>query len=142
MQQYYDFLVRYEEVLGVGTTDATETRAAALTIDGIEQAGLRSKNRVGVFVRQGAGFETFSLVNFLGLAHGKWAETLLNGPEPQTDLAVTLAVERPVSGVWITSPDKKEIAPQMVGFSANEESITIAVPRLDYWTMIVVEYAS
>ncbi len=144
MQRYYDFLVRYEEVLAVGTADATESRAAALVIDGVKTDGLRSKNRVAVIVRAGDGFETFSLVNFMGLRHGKWAETLFSGPDLLENLAIKLYVSDAVQRVWLASPDGLDIAPQMVAFEAGEDDdgafITFTVSRLDYWTMIVVEH--
>lgn len=146
MQRLYDFVVRYEEVLSAGTWDATETRAGALAIDGVKTDGTLSKNRVAVIVRQGNGRETFSLVNFMGLAHGKWLETLFAGPQPQRDLAVTLRVERPVERVWLASPDAADIAPQTVAFEAGDDAsgafIRFTVPSLDAWTMIVVEYES
>ena len=144
MQRAYDFLVRYEEVLGVGTRDTTEARAGALAIEGVRTDGTLSKNRVAVIVRQGPGRETFSLVNFMGLAHGKWLETLFQGPEPLRDLAVTLRVDRPVARVWLASPDADSIAPQPAAFETGEDEtgafIRFTVPRLDYWTMVVVDY--
>lgn len=140
VQRAYDFLVRYEEVLNAGTRDATAARAGALAIDGVKTDGTLSKNRVAVIVRQGETRETFSLVNFMGLAHGKWLETLFQGPEPQRDLAVTLRVERPVERVWLASPDGDDLAPQTVAFEAEGGAIRFTVPSLDYWTMVVVEY--
>lgn len=148
MQRTYDFLVRYEEVLAVGAADATATRAAALTIPGVATAGLRAKNRVVVIVREGPHREAFSLVNFRGVGHSRWAEPLFDGgPEPQLDLPVTLRVERPVTRVWLASPDDDaRMAPQIVDFTAENDAdgatITFTVPRLDYWTMLVVEYGS
>lgn len=146
MQRLYDFVVRYEEVLGVGTRDATEASVGALAIDGVKTDGTLSKNRVAVIVRQGDGRETLSLVNFMGLAHGKWLETLFAGPQLQRDLAVTLRVERPVERVWLASPDAADIAPQMVEFEAGDDAdgafIRFTVPSLDYWTMIVLDYKS
>jgi dextranase len=141
MQRIYDFVVRYEEVLGIGTQAATEARAGALAIEGVKTDGTLSKNRVAVIVREGDERETFSLVNFMGLAHGKWLETLFQGPEPLRDLAVTLAVERPVERVWLASPDGDDLSPQTVTFEVNDGAIRFTVPSLDYWTMIVVEYA-
>jgi len=107
----------------------------------VKTDGTLSKNRVAVIVRAGEARETFSLVNFMGLAHGKWLETLFQGPEPQRDLAVTLQVERPVERVWLASPDGEDITPQVVAFEAEDGAIRFTVPQLDYWTMIVVDYA-
>lgn len=149
MQRTYDFLVRYEEVLSVGTIDATPTRAAALTIEGVDTQGLRARDRVVVIVRQGPLRETFNLVNFLGVRHSRWEEPLFDdgGPEPQRDLPVRLRVERPVAQVWLASPDTAaQMEPQRVDFSVSADDagtvIAFSVPHLDYWTMIVVEYVA
>ncbi len=142
MQRYYDFIVRYENVLAIDTADVTTQRAAALTIAEVETGNDRSRNRVAVIVRTGTDFETFSLVNFIGLRHGKWNEAHFTGPETLTDLRVTLATERPVARVWIASPDGDNLAPQVVDFEQGDDSITFTAPRLVYWTMITVEYAS
>jgi hypothetical protein len=135
-------------MLTVGTTDTTEIRAPLLVIDGVKTTGLRAKNRVVVIARQGPKRETFSLVNFLGVRHSRWEEPLFDdGPEPQHDLPVVLHVERPVTRVWLASPDDDALMdPQIVDFSTSEDAdgtlIRFTVPRLDYWTMIVVEYTS
>lgn len=143
-RRYYDFLVRYENVLALGTSDATGERAAALSIDGVETGTRRSQDRVAVVVRQGNDqpFETFSLVNLLGIEDGHWDVALTHGPTLLHDLTVRLAVNRPVARVWLASPDGSDPAAQPVAFSGDDASITFAVPELDAWTMIVVEYAS
>ncbi|MBN1563892.1 MAG: hypothetical protein JXA10_08635 [Anaerolineae bacterium] len=142
MQRYYDFLVRYENILAIDTTDATPRRAAALTIADVETGNDRSRNCVAVIVRMGAESETFSLINFMGLRHGKWNEAHFAGPEALTDLPVTLATDRSVVRVWIASPDGADIAPQMVDFVQTNGAISFTVPSLDYWTLITVEYGS
>ena len=99
-RRYYDFLVRYGEVLATETSDATAARAGALAIEGIRTQSLRSRDRVAVIVRQGRDFETFSLVNLLGLDSGEWARPLAGGPDPLDDLAIgfTLIARCPACG--------------------------------------------
>ncbi|HVO68569.1 MAG TPA: glycoside hydrolase family 66 protein, partial [Aggregatilineaceae bacterium] len=144
MQRTYDFLVRYEEVLSLDTTDATGTRAKALTIPGVETPKLRSKGKVAVIVRQGPRFETFSLVNLMGIDNGRWDTALSSGPEPLTDLSVQIHTERPVARAWLASPDGESLDAQPVALVTSEDEarqyVTFGVPRLDYWTMIVLEY--
>ena len=143
-RRYYDFLVRYENVLALGTRDATADRAAALTIDGVETGTRRSQDRVAVIVRQGNDlpFETFSLVNLLGIEDGHWDVALAQGPTPLQDLTLSLQVAQPVTRVWAASPDGANPIAQAVDFSGDGSAITFTLPRLDVWTMIVVEYAS
>ncbi len=143
MRNYYDFLVRYEEMLALDTANAPE-RAKALVIDGVETQKLRSKDRVAVIARQGQGFETFSLVNFMGIDSGRWDTALSNGPDALTDLAIHIQMDRPVARVWFASPDGGMLDAQPVDFTTSTDDtgsfIALTLPCLAYWTMIVVEY--
>ena len=138
---YYDFLVRYENVLALGTADATPERAAALTIDGVETGTRRSRDRVAVIVRAGENRETFSLVNLMGIDGDLWDVPLTHGPTPLHDLPVSINVEHPVTRVWLASPDADPAA-RPLDFTTGENAISFTVPDLAYWSMIVVEYAS
>ncbi len=141
MKRYYDFLVRYEEVLAPGTANAPD-RAAALSINGVETGGRGPRDRVAVIARQGQGFETFSLVNLVGIDSGQWDTPLDEGPTPLIDLSVRVQVGGPVARVWWASPDRENLEAQPLDFSRDGDSITFRLPRLAYWDMIVVEYPS
>jgi dextranase len=144
MQRYYDFLVRYEEVLSLDTTDATGSHAKALTIPGVETQKLRSRDKVAVIVRQGPGFETFSLINLMGIDGGRWDVALAAGPDALTDLPVRIHTARPVVRAWLASPDGESLDAQPVALVTGEDDagpyVSFELPRLDYWTMIVLEY--
>ena len=140
-QHYYDFLVRYEEVLALDTTNAPD-RAEALTIEGVESHKTRARDQVAVIARQGQGFETFSLVNFMGVDTNRWETALGKGPDPLMNLAVMLRTDRPVARVWWASPDAGSLDAQPISFTAGPGGISFSLPRLDYWSMIVVEYQS
>jgi dextranase len=144
MQRYYDFLVRYEEVLSLDTIDATGSRAKALTIPGVETQKLRSKDKVAVIVRQGPSFETFSLINLMGIDGGRWDVALTAGPDALADLPVRIHTDRPVAQAWLASPDGESLDAQTVALVTGEDDagpyVAFELPRLDYWTMIVLEY--
>lgn len=144
VRQYYDFLVRYEEVLSVGMVDATGKRAPALRIEGIETRSLRSRDRVAVIVRQGQDRETFSLVNLIGIDSGQWATPLTTGPRPLSSLAVQIHASRPVTRAWWASPDRGILDAQMLDVSSTRVAggwnTSLVLPYLDVWSMIVLEY--
>jgi dextranase len=140
LSRYYDFMVRYENVLSLGTTDVTDSRAKALTIADVRTQSLRSRDRVAVIVRKGQGFETFNLINLLGLDTPNWDEPLNTTPTPVTDLQVTVDVSRPVARLWAASPDNANLALQAIPFTSANDTISFSLPRLDYWSMILVEY--
>lgn len=141
-RRYYDFLVRYENLLAIGTTDATAERAAALTIDGVVTGTRRSRDRVAVIVRDGASRETFSLVNLLGIDGDRWNEPLTQGPTPLHNLSVSLEVTRPVAQVWAATPDGEAPAALPLEYTQDGSTIRFSLPQLDYWTMLVVEYSA
>ncbi len=141
-RRYYDFLVRYENVLALGTHDGGKDRAAALTIDSVKTVGALSTDRVAVVVRAAndASRETFSLVNLMGIDDGHWNSTQTKAPTALTDLSVQIVVTKPAARVWLASPDGDSSAMQPVDFTAGDGVIAFRVPSLDYWTVVVVEY--
>lgn len=141
MARYYDFLVRYENILALGTSDATGARAAALTIEGVKTTGLRSEDRLMVIVRQGEGFETFGLVNLMGIGGSRWDQPV-HAPEEMAELRVHLAVARPVARLWWASPDGDDPALRALPFTAEEDGITFTLPALAYWDLLWVEYGT
>lgn len=147
MQRYYDFRVRYENVLAPGPVDATAERAAALGIEGVNTLSSReSKDGVAVIVRLGEGFETFSLVNLTGLAHSHWEEALPAAPTVQRDLQVRLNVPQTPRQIWATSPDGDCIAARSLDFGTGSDDtgsfVSFELPELNYWQMIVLDYSS
>jgi len=142
MGRYYDFLVRYENVLSLGTHDVTARRGDDLTIEGIVTQTTHSRDRVAVIAREGDNHETFSLINLLGIDGEYWDAALAQAPIPQENLRIRLTTERPVARVYVASPDQEDISAQAVPFTTTDEGIALTLARLDYWNMLVLEYAS
>jgi dextranase len=141
LQRYYDFIVRYENTLSISTTPAAD-RVSALDLGDVRTGGIRSKGRIVPIVRAGEDFETFSLVNFVGIDSADWNQPTTIPPTPFADLPVTIAVTREVSRVWAASPDATSTTSAVsLPFTVNSGSLTFTLPQLDIWTMIVVEYA-
>ncbi|MBK8022547.1 MAG: hypothetical protein IPK19_14230 [Chloroflexi bacterium] len=139
--RYYDFVVRYENVLSVGTTAAAPDRHDAIRLGDVRMRGIRSRDRVVPIVRSGANFETFSLINFLGIDAADWNGHTTVAPTPLTDQPVTLRVERPVAAVWYASPDTADTMNAIaVPFTVEADTLSFTLPRLEYWNMIVVEF--
>jgi dextranase len=143
VRSYYDFAVRYESVLSLGTRDATEESAGSLAVEGTGPSAGEPCPGVWPIVRSGAGFEAISLVN-LPLAGGARWDTPHDGwPEPLTDLCVRCSAGRRVARAWWASPDGGCCRAQPLDLAAgsNGEEIVLPVPRLDCWTLIVLEWA-
>lgn len=139
-EQTYDFVVRYENVLALETRPAETDRIDALDLGEIRTRGLRAKGRVLPIVRVGDGFETYNLVNFVGIDEASWNEPASVEPTPFTDIPVRITVNQTVARVWWASPDGSSMAAEPLEFVMEGEVLTFTLPSLNYWSMIVVEY--
>ncbi|MBX3065786.1 MAG: hypothetical protein KF726_22600 [Anaerolineae bacterium] len=140
--RYYDFLVRYENVLSISTSAGTTDRRDQVDLGEVRTKGLRAKDRVVPIIRTGANFETFSLVNFVGIDAAHWNSPTTIPPTLLTDTSVSIAVTRTVKGVWFASPDAEAtMNATALAYSVENGTLKFTLPRLDYWSMIVVEYA-
>jgi dextranase len=136
--RYYDFLVRYENVLSLATPS---DRDSAVSIEGIRTRGLRAIDRVMPIVREGNGFETISLVNFRGIDFSTWNALTTIPPQPFENLQVKFEASRPVKRVWAASPDRDSTMNAVeLPFTVENGVLNVTIPQLNYWTMIVVEY--
>lgn len=141
-RRYYDFLVRYENVLSIQTHAGSTEREHAVDIGDTRTKGIRAKDRVVPIVRIGADFETFNLINFLGVDESNWNAPTKTPPIPFTDLVVIIQISRPVSQVWVASPDTTtSMNAELLPFTIEGSELKVQLPHLDYWSMIVVEYA-
>jgi dextranase len=142
MRRYYDFIVRYENILSLDTHDATAERSSALTIGNISTAGSRSRDRVAVLVRAGQRTEVFNLINLMGIDGENWAVPIQQSPTPYQNLQIAMEVDRPVKQIYAASPDHTEAQLVPLNYTVVGNTVNLTVPSLEYWTMILVEYES
>ncbi|MBX3085567.1 MAG: hypothetical protein KF716_28280 [Anaerolineae bacterium] len=141
--RYYDFLVRYENVLSIKTMAGTAERRGQVDLGTLRTTGLYAKDHVVPIIRTGADFETISLINFVGIDVSHWNGETSVPPTPQTDIRVTLPVSRAVKQVWVASPDDPAtMNATALPFSVDDGTLKFTLPTLAYWNMIVVEYTS
>ncbi len=146
LRRYYDFAVRYENVLSQGTRDTTVRRAERVAIEGnglqIMDAE-RTCRKMWVITREGDGYETISLINLLDVTSLEWSEPLMKDPAPLTNLRVRYYTDRPIQRVWWASPDVENPQAQMLDFSVESDEggayVTFGVPLLVYWDLLVLE---
>jgi dextranase len=141
-RRYYDFQVRYENVLSTSTTAGSGKLHRAVDLGEIRTRGITARHRVVPVVRSGNTFDTFSLINFMGVDQTNWNTPTTSTPSPFTDLAVNITVSRPVAKVWAASPDAEAaMNPTLLAHTVENGVLHLTLPGLNYWTMIVVEYA-
>jgi dextranase len=141
MRRYYDFVVRYENLLSdkqmVMVKDDTAVRLSGTQGSADAQAGT-----VWTIWRSLPGMRTLSLINLTTAADPRW-----NVAKPDVhalhDLRLDLAVGGRVSAIHVTSPDGPDLALRPLHFAAHGEGsatrVSVTVPALEYWTLIVVE---
>ena len=143
MQRTYDFAVRYENVLALDSHDATPAYQDKLQIEGTRTGDGRSGSQIWPIVRQRGGRIGLSLINLMGLDSLRWDRPLEADPAPQRDLRLRLTTPGPVRRVWWATPDGDSPAGHDLAFSLGREGarsfVTLRLPWLAYWDLIVVE---
>ena len=134
--RYYDFVTRYQEYLfgAVGVT-----RPEALNVSGAPfTTGSYPTNKVWGLVSSGPRFEALHLINLLASPTPTW-RTAKDKPEAKRNLQVTYRTSRPVQHVFWASPDEKNAALQPLDFKLQAGKLEVTLPRLDAWSMLILE---
>jgi dextranase len=143
MYRYYDFAVRYENVLSIGTRDTTGESGGKVAIEGVKTDPDRVYKKVWVITRRGEDFETISLINLLDIPSPEWNGLLLVDPTPLGELRVHYQMDREVQRVWLASPDFASPQAIPLEFSTGKFNgksyVEFLVPRLEYWDLVVLE---
>ena len=141
LQHYYDFSVRYQEVTGPETTDATRDYQSKVTIPNVSTSLSQMKDAIWPLVRDSKDHTAINLVNFLGIDQLEWDKRVPDKPKSMDNFQMTIDVgSRKVAGVWFATPDQP-MARQELKFSQSSGKLTVVVPSLDYWSMVVIDWA-
>lgn len=138
---YYDFLVAYQNLLrDGGTFNAPSLISADNRV--LYNAWPPQIGKVSVVGKEIANQQIIHLLNFTNATTMQWRDNNGSQKEPVAIESVRLRVNvtKPVKKVWYASPDFDNGASHQVEFSTAGNQISFAVPWLQYWDMIVVEY--
>ncbi len=143
IRRYYDFALRYENILALDTRDATSAYEGRVIIEGVDTDASQAYNKVWPIARAGDETLSFSLVNMLEIASPEWNGLLLADPALQKDLQVRLYTEFPLTRLWWATPDGDDPTGQTLAFNRGEDDsgkyIEFNIPSLAYWDLIVLE---
>ena len=140
VQAYYDFAVAYENLLR-GPGRRLEP-AATVTGDPQLVAWPPQLGKVAAVRAAGDGRQVIHLLNFSEARTLEWRDNEARQPEPalRTNIQVRVSAAGRVNHVWVASPDFEGGRPQEVAFAqAADGLLTATVPRLRYWSMLVLE---
>ncbi|MCL2776330.1 MAG: glycoside hydrolase family 66 protein [Oscillospiraceae bacterium] len=136
---YYDFLVAYQNLLRDGGTFTSYT---VESLDGKLSTGNWSQGKVSVAGKKFADKDVIHLINFSNANDMEWRDTNGTQAEPATitDAKIKITANASVKSCWFASPDVNGGVAQTVGFSQAGNDVTLSIPSLKYWDMIVLEY--
>ncbi len=139
LRHYYDFCVRYQEVIGPNSVDATTLDRVMIDIPGVNSSTAFSENSIWQMIRKTPGHTAINLVNFLGIKQMEWAKNVQK-PTPVKGFQLTVMTDpSKVSAVWFVTPDDPYTR-KWLDFKKGTESITMTVPSLDYWSVVVIDW--
>lgn len=136
MKDYYDFLVRYGNILHDGVED---TDALPLWLDNIQMTNCGEPNAVWVIPKRKGNLLMINLINLLD-AHCLWKE---EQKEPRILSNIQTKFFLPGSAramrVYLASPDFNHCRPIALDFKNSPAGIELVIPRLTYWDLLIVE---
>ncbi len=136
--EYYDFLVGYENLL---RDDVKECRINVTSKDQPICWWEPLLGKINVYASQKSGSMMVHLLNFKDAVHLRWTDKGRNQAEPKQirDFEITVPCLKKISRIWAASPDYMDGVPVDLEFTDNGTSVTVKVPSLKYWTMLVLE---
>ncbi|MDR0546729.1 MAG: glycoside hydrolase family 66 protein [Dysgonamonadaceae bacterium] len=138
----YDFLVAYQNLL----RDGGEFQAADVTFADAsivsERWDANNQGKIAAIGKRVAGKDVVHLINFRDASSMVWRDPKGTQTEPQLieNKEIGIEVSGTVSKVWFASPDIDGGVSRTLDFVQNGNQISVTLPSLKYWDMIVIEY--
>jgi dextranase len=125
LRRYYDFAIRYEELLG--------PFAGHETVDQVN-----TPPGVWKTIRTSPGKRTLCLVNLTGLEDTGWDQA---HPTPPSliDVPVRVPATASVRQVWWANPDGDDLHLKRVDWFVDGDNVQTSLPILEYWGVLVFE---
>jgi dextranase len=141
LQRYYDFAIRYENVIGPQTHSANRQYANQINMNSLNVSLSAEHNKIMPIVRESDHYLAINLINMLGLNSGEWAKKTSQSPTTLDESEVKITgITKRIKEIWFTSPDKTELTLIPLDFSQKEDSLILKIPFLQYWDLILIEW--
>ncbi|MCF0197349.1 MAG: hypothetical protein HUK03_09025, partial [Bacteroidaceae bacterium] len=141
--RYYDFLVAYENLLRDGGTLSTASKYVPTDVSGTYRINGWEPQMGGIttIARLKDDCTVVHLLNFIRANSLSWRDMDGTMPAPQQvdDLTLSFQTSRDIKHVYAASPDWLGGAMQELDFTLADGTLTLTVPSLTYWTMLVLQ---
>jgi dextranase len=125
LRRYYDFAVRYGDLIGPSAEASTEFQVIA-------PRGVWTLSRVS------PGWLTVCLINMTHLDGARWDE-VHPAPPGLADIAVRVVVPRAVHQVWWATPDRDRPELSLATWDTEARSVRATIPFLEYWAILAFQ---
>jgi dextranase len=143
LRRYYDFVVRYEDVLALDARDATPAYARKVIVEGVRTDARQTDQEIWPIVRENDSAIALSLINVMGLESPEWNGSFLTDPPLQENLVLRFYTDRSPGRIWWATPDDDNLAARVLDFNTEKDErgryVTFRVPWLSWWDLIVLE---
>lgn len=141
LREYYDFLVAYQNLL----RDGGEFIYPELQ-SGDGKVNMNTwppqMGKVSAFGKDLGDRQVVHLINFSGATSLNWRDNSGTQAYPALvkNFRVNFSDSNPIRKIWWASPDVNEGASQELEFTQNGSQVSVAIPSLTFWDILVIEY--
>ncbi|GAB3307817.1 hypothetical protein GCM10027348_39190 [Hymenobacter tenuis] len=135
---YYDFAVAYENLLRDQGRQFNNVKLSGGTT---VQAWPPIQGKVATVGSTVGGKQVFQLLNFTQAQTLNWRDNDQVQPVPTTltNLSLSFPFSTALTKLWTASPDFNNGLPQQLTFTQTGGVVTLKLPQLKYWGMLVAE---
>ena len=137
---YYDFQTAYQNLLRGIDSKAAFTPTISSSTHAIN-AWPPQGSKITAFAKKVDNMIAVHLLNFLNTNDLSWRDLKGTRPAPvtQENVQITYTTSRHITKVWTATPDKNGGVPMELPFTQDGNNVSVTVPSLEYWTMLVFE---
>lgn len=141
IKEYYDFQTAYQNLLRDGgnfNAPAVQSHDTDVKLNSWPPV----LGQTAVVAKEMENSQVLHLLNYDGVSTLQWRDDskIQRTPLVKDNFSMTVDAGRTVSKVWFASPDINGGASQELEFTQSGNQITLEVPYLKYWSMLVLEY--
>ena len=141
--RYYDFMTAYQNLL------RGESSKAEVQVEVVSTATRKvpfnnwppKEASVTTYAKKIGGRTIINFLNFRTVDNLSWRDLKGTRPAPAKVIKspVKIKYDAKATKVWVASPDQHAGAAQELAFTQENGYISVVLPSLEYWTMLVIE---